>query len=151
MTLLVLCRVISNLAIGVVHREHVLGGIELAVDLCQPRTRCRPVKDIYSVFAGGAVPRLGRIHRHRLWPLLNGGIGHQGRYGHPCPHRSSMHIRVVVVVGFSASKDDLKAQTAAWHRGDCYRHRMKKLTVIFLVVVRVFTPHPAFKVRDVTL
>jgi hypothetical protein len=62
-----------------------------------------------------------------------------------------MHIWIITAIGFSASKDDLKTQTAAWHRGDCYRHRMKKLTVIFTVVVRVFTPHPALKMRDVTL
>ena len=62
-----------------------------------------------------------------------------------------MHIRVVVVVGFSASEDDLKAQTAAWHRGYCYRHRMKKLSMICIVIVGVFFSYPALKVRDIAL
>ena len=151
MALLVLCGVIRDLTVGVIHREHVLRREELVVNFRHPRARCRTLQHIHAVFSGGAVPRLGRVNWHWLWPLLKWGVGYQSGDGHPCPHCPSVNIRLVGVVGFSACEYDLKAKAPTRHCGNSDCHRMKKLTMIFLVVVRVFTPHPALEVRDVAL
>ena len=62
-----------------------------------------------------------------------------------------MDVWLVVVIGFSASKYDLEAETPTRHR--CYRNRhgVKELAVVFLVVVCVFASYPALKVRNVAL
>ena len=62
-----------------------------------------------------------------------------------------MDVWLVVVIGFSASKYDLEAETPTRHR--CYRNRhgVKELAVVFLVVVCVFASYPALKVRNIAL
>jgi hypothetical protein len=58
---------------------------------------------------------------------------------------------VIIIIRLSAREDYLKRQAASWHRRDSNSHRVNKLAVILLVIVRVFLPHPALKVWDIAL
>jgi hypothetical protein len=62
-----------------------------------------------------------------------------------------MNIRLIVVVCLCSGKNNLEAKASRRHGGDRNRHSMKKLSMILLVIVRVFLPNPAFKMRDITL
>ena len=62
-----------------------------------------------------------------------------------------MYVIVPCDVRLTPSKQDLKTQASIGQRRDSYRHRMQKLTVILLVIACVFSPHPAFEVRNTAL
>ena len=97
------------------------------------------------------VPRLSRIDRHWLRPLHKRCVSDQSSDWHSCPHRATVNIWIIVVIGFSASKYDLEAETPTRHR--CHRncHSVQKLAMIFAVVVCVLASYPALKVRNVAL
>ena len=151
MTLLVLGWVICDFVVGVVHREHVFCGVEITVYLGDPRAWCCPVQHINTVLSGRTVPRLCRIDRHWLWPLLKGSVSDQRRNRHSCPHCATVNIRLIGVVGLGASKNNLKAEAPTRHSCHSDYHRMQELSVVFTMIVRVLASYPALKVWDVAL
>ena len=147
-----LCRIISNFVVRIVHREHILRGVHLPIYLCQPRAWCGSIKHVHCVIPRTAIPRLCCPHRHRFGPLLQRGVSYQRCNRHPCPHCTSMHIGFVFfIVCFSSSKNYLKTQTPSWHRRYCNRHGVNKLAMILLVIMGIFFPYPAFEIRYVAL
>jgi hypothetical protein len=60
-----------------------------------------------------------------------------------------MNIVLAALIGFTARKNNLKAQAPV--RDGCYRYsqRMKVFALILLMPVRKFFTNPALKIRDI--